>query len=105
MITLRPYQEKLINDARVSLGKHRRILVQSMTGSGKTKTFARMVQMAYNKGNKILIVCHRIEVVEQNAQACIDEHVPTEIISPKMRKVPQAMVCSAMAQTLLRSVE
>ena len=105
MITLRPYQEKLISDARVSLGKHRRILVQSMTGSGKTKTFARMVQMAYNKGKKILIVCHRIEVVKQNAQACIDEYVPTEIISPKTRKVPQAMVCSAMAQTLLRRVE
>lgn len=104
-IVLRDYQEKLINDARLSMAKNRRIIVQSTTGSGKTKTFARMVKLSYQKGCRILIVSHRIEIVTQNANACMEEGVPTTIISPKLRKIPDSQVCSAMAQTLLRRVE
>ena len=104
-VILRDYQEQLIVDARKSLAQHRRIIVQSTTGSGKTKTFARMIKLSVNRNNKILIVAHRIEIVKQNARACRDEGVDVTIISPKLKKIPTTQVCSAMAQTLLRRVE
>lgn len=105
MTILRDYQEQLIVNARISLATHRHILVQSMTGSGKTKTFARMVSMSAKKGKRILIVSHRIEIIQQNAAACREEGVDVATITPRSRKIPKEKVASGMAQTLLQRVK
>lgn len=86
--------------------KNRHIIIQSMTGSGKTRTFARMVKTAYERGKTVLIASHRIEVINQNAKACEDEGVPVKTITPKTKAIPQAgTVASGMAQTLMRRIE
>lgn len=100
-IILRPYQEDLINNSRKSLAKNKRIITQSPTGSGKTVTLARMAKLAFYKGQKVMIVSHRIEIVNQNAKACRQDGIPVTIISAKLKKLPQdVIVCSAMAQTI-----
>lgn len=104
-IILRPYQEELIQNARTSLAKNKRIIVQSPTGSGKSATMARMVEIAFSRGKKILVVSHRIEIVKQNAKSIRQEGISVGLISPKRKKTPELSVNSAMAQTLLRRCE
>lgn len=105
LIKLRDYQDKLISDIRYSLPKNKRIIAQATTGAGKTVVFAHIAKMAMQKNSNILIVCHRTEVVTQNAKECENVGVKTTIISPKTKKTPTTKCSSAMAQTLLRRTE
>lgn len=62
----RQYQENGIRDIfnKWKEGK-RSILFQMPTGTGKTILFNKIVKMGYEKKRKVLIVVHRIELVEQ----------------------------------------
>lgn len=64
--TLRPYQQhtiQLLRDAFLS-GRKRPILCLP-TGAGKTVTFSQIADAATKKGNRVLVVCHRKELIEQ----------------------------------------
>ena len=65
-INLRPYQSKAISEVREALAKYRRVLFQSPTGSGKGVVLGTIASLSHAKGKKILIACHRIEIVKQN---------------------------------------
>ena len=66
MLNLRPYQRKLVSRVRASLvDGHKHVLVQSPAGSGKTVIMAAIAKGATDKGNSILFVVHRRELVEQ----------------------------------------
>ena len=65
MITLRPYQQQCIERLRVSLRSHRRTLLVSPTGSGKTVMFSYMAQAASSKGLRVCILVHREELIAQ----------------------------------------
>lgn len=63
---LRPYQQKLVDAARRSLASgNQRVLVQSPAGSGKTATMAEIARIATERGNNVLFIVHRREIVEQ----------------------------------------
>ena len=63
-IILRPYQKKLVNAIRYSWGKgNKHVIMQAATGSGKTICFSYMAQKASLKGNKVLILTHRQELM------------------------------------------
>ena len=63
-ISLRSYQERLLEDLRQSMRNgHRRILAVMPTGAGKGTTIAVMVQSAADRGKRVLILAHRKELI------------------------------------------
>lgn len=66
MIKLRPYQEKAIHETRrMILAGKKKFVFCSPTGSGKTYTFSFIVKSAIDKGKRVLILTHRIELLTQ----------------------------------------
>lgn len=66
---LRDYQEQMIADARIALGKHQRILLVAPTGAGKTVLALEMIRGACARGKRVLFLCHRRELVRQSSRA------------------------------------
>jgi len=103
MIKLRTYQEKLIDDLRIEMLKgHRRIVLQSATGSGKTCIFSYMVKQASERGNRCLILTNRVELLEQAGGMFDRIGLPFENITAQTRAIPNACVLVAMIETLKR---
>ena len=69
-MNLRPYQQQLISDIRLQyqLG-HRRVLAVLPTGGGKTVCFSYIAQAAAKKGNRICILVHRQELLDQASRS------------------------------------
>jgi DNA repair protein RadD len=62
---LRPYQHVLAADIlRAFNGGARSVLAASPTGSGKTVLFAALVAKIAAAGKRIVIIAHRIEIIE-----------------------------------------
>jgi len=63
---LRNYQEDIIRDVRNSLKNgHKRIIVTSNCGSGKTVTYSSMIKSATEKNKQVLFLVHRRELIDQ----------------------------------------
>ena len=64
---LRDYQIDICSRVREAFDKHRSVMVQMPTGTGKTVVLAELVKRLMMKDEelKILIVAHRKELVEQ----------------------------------------
>jgi len=68
MITLRPYQEKLLADIDSAFrAGYRRPLIVMPTGSGKTIVFAVSIQCEAAQHRKALVLAHRREIIHQTA--------------------------------------
>lgn len=66
MRVLRPYQQKTIDLVREEIRKgKRRILICLPTGAGKTHTMSAIVAGAMSKGNKVIALVHRRQLVMQ----------------------------------------
>lgn len=104
-INLRPYQDKAISEVREALAKYRRVLFQSPTGSGKGVVLGTIASLSHAKGKRILIACHRIEIVKQNIKQAERMGIECAMISPKQRNVPPEQASCAMVQTLQRRVQ
>lgn len=81
---LRGYQEEMIGKTRVALRTHRRVLVVSPTGSGKTVLSAFMAGSATQKGIRTAFVCHRKELIKQTARTYGEVGIPYGIVSAGM---------------------
>jgi len=94
MFVLRDYQKKLITDLKHSLlaGNHN-VVVQSPAGSGKTVTMAAIAKGATDKGNIVLFIVHRREIVEQVEQTF------------KSYGVNMTLCCVGMVQTVTRRLK
>ena len=69
MIQLRPYQLNAVEAICQAIRDgHRRILVCSVTGSGKTAAAASMLEGAYKKGNPAAFVAARKEIIDQTVK-------------------------------------
>ena len=64
-IQLRGYQEGAIGKLRSTLARHRRVMLYSPTGSGKTEMSFVMVVGAVAKGRKVVFIANRKELVRQ----------------------------------------
>lgn len=63
---LRNYQEQAITDLTHSLGTgNKKVILQAATGSGKTVMASSIVKRAVNKGNSVLFLAHRRELINQ----------------------------------------
>lgn len=64
--SLRPYQLRSIDQLRIAIAQgHRRLILQAPTGSGKTIIAADIVKRAKTKGNRVLFLAHRRELIRQ----------------------------------------
>ena len=88
---LRDYQIEICERVREAFARHRSVMVQMPTGTGKTVVLAELVReylnvnLNVNGGRDVLIVAHRRELVEQIQQALlrvmgagVDRELPTQ---------------------------
>ena len=66
---LRHYQADAVAAIRMAFATHRRVLFVSPTGSGKTVIFAYITTNAVARGNGVIILAHRVEIVDQISAA------------------------------------
>jgi superfamily II DNA or RNA helicase len=103
--SLRPYQECGVADIRQCFGRGvRSVLYQSPTGSGKTILFAFIVAGATARGNRVVIIGHRDEIVRQVSAALVELDVPHGIIAAGYERTP-APVQVANVATLVRHLD
>ena len=80
-------------------------LLGDFTVTHNTVCFSYLAQKVSAKGNKILILSNRAELLKQAGGSLDRIGVKAEYISPKHKKVPTSNVVVAMAQTLYRRYE
>ena len=94
---LRGYQTTLINEARLALSRHKHIIVQSPTGSGKGVLIGSMASMSKYR---VLILAHSEEILKQDAGHVRKWAGVCNEVYAKTRKMPATGHCVMMAQTL-----
>ena len=97
MLELRQYQKELISEARQALGRHKHIIMQSPTGSGKGVLIGSMASMSRYR---VLILSHSEEILQQDAGHVRKWGMPCTEVYAKTRKMPTDGHCAMMAQTL-----
>lgn len=100
MLTLRPYQEDGVRDIRAAFAAgHRAVVFVSPTGSGKTVVMTYVAHGATRKGNRMLILVHRQELIRQTANALAAMEVVHGYVTPDHAPEPWHPVQLAMVQT------
>jgi len=104
--TLRPYQAAAVDSVRAAYraGKHRPLLVLP-TGGGKTVCFSHITAGAAAKGNRVMILVHRQELMAQCSRSLADIGVAHGLISAKRTPDPTHHVQVASVQTLVRRLD
>lgn len=93
MYELRPYQTELIDKIINSMKRgHRVIIVQSPPRTGKTVVMAEIAKRTTNKGNRVLFMIHRKEVLDQAVKTFHEQQVDPDLLT------------AGMVQTLTRRV-
>jgi superfamily II DNA or RNA helicase len=106
VIVLRDYQEKDIAAIRARFAQgSRRVGYAAPTGSGKTVLFVHVAHKAVALDQRVTIVVHRVELVDQTIAALVEEGIEYGIIAAGYPENPAALVQVAMAQTLVRRLE
>ena len=102
---LRPYQETAVEAVRDAYraGAARALLV-SPTGSGKTIMFGYLVHSATVKQKRVLILAHRIEIIEQIAGALYSFGVSFGLIAPDAEPTDHNVQIASVA-TLVRRLD
>lgn len=82
MIELRPYQLDGVEKIRAAYRSGKRApLYVAPTGSGKTVLFAYITKGAQTLGKKVLLLAHRVELIDQISAALTDQGVRHGIIA------------------------
>jgi superfamily II DNA or RNA helicase len=104
MLALRDYQAECVKDLRAqyAAGSHAPLLVLP-TGGGKTVVFTYMATRAAEKGNRVLLLGHRRELIGQMSAALGRWDCPHGVISPDA-KVCSAPVQVGMVQTIANRI-
>ncbi len=100
MIALRPYQLKLVDDAREALRKTRRLLIQAACGAGKTCIASFMIEGALNKNIPIMFVVHRAELMKQASRTMNNFNIEHGFIASNYTPKKYCQVQIAMIDTL-----
>ena len=70
---LRNWQKKIIDNFPSIINEHRRFILKAPTGAGKTVLASEIVERFY-KGKKIIVLCHRLVLLEQREKALGEKH-------------------------------
>jgi DNA repair protein RadD len=97
----RDYQLRAVESLRGLIRQgHRRLVLVSPTGSGKTFMSSMMVQSAVEKGKSVLFLAHRRELVVQKSKTLLKFDVPHGIIQSGMENDTGYSVQVASKDTL-----
>ena len=103
MIQLREYQQCAVDQIRSAYaGGFRAPLLVSPCASGKTIVFAHVAQGAQAKGNRVIILAHRQELLRQIGAALSQFSVPHGFIVAGRRPEPWHHTQVASVQSLVR---
>lgn len=102
-ISLFPHQEKSVNEIIEKFKTNQRVLFQLSTGGGKTFCFSFLTKHWVNArpNEKVLILCHRKELIEQTFKSLNQIGVTCEIVTAGKKYLTHscnAYIC--MVQTL-----
>jgi len=109
VITLRQYQSTGIAQIREAFASgFKAPLYVSPTGSGKTTVFAAIAESSEKRGKRVLILCHRVELVDQIVERLRQFDVTPDIIAAGYNRsagrwrASNHHVAVASVQTLVR---
>jgi superfamily II DNA or RNA helicase len=102
-MTLRPYQERFINNIAASLRTHRKVVAQLATGGGKTVCFSAICdRFTARNSTDILILVHREELLAQATKAI---RLQSQAVTAGMKSIPHARVYVAMVETAYKRLD
>jgi DNA repair protein RadD len=102
-VALRPFQATAVTEIRGAfMAGHRRILFVLPTGGGKTYTFVYIAEQAAIRGNRVCILVHRQELVDQASRSLHAIGCEHGIIAAGYRQDLRHTVQVASVQTLAR---
>jgi len=104
-VELYPDQADLVHRVRQSMRRHKGVLLQSSTGSGKTRMALDMIAGAHAKGSTAIFTVPRTELLEQTIKTIDDYGIPYGVISPDHTYNPFAKIQIAMTPTLARRLD
>lgn len=105
-LTLRDYQEKGVGEIRNAFIKGKRSPLYVLpTGAGKTVVFSYIATNTYQRGKRVLVLVHRIELLRQTSAKLIESNVEHGIINAKFTPNPMASVQIASVQTMARRLD
>ena len=100
---LRPYQAESVAAIRDAFAQqHRSVLFVLPTGGGKTVVFSHVAERAASKGNRICILVHRVELLEQASKSLTAMGVSHGLIAAGRSMDLSQMVQVASVGTLAR---
>lgn len=102
-VSLRPFQAQAVAEIRGAyMAGHRRVLFVLPTGGGKTYTFVYIAEQAAIRGNRVCILVHRQELVDQASRSLHAIGCNHGIIAAGYRQDLSQGVQVASVQTLAR---
>lgn len=104
-MTLRHYQSECVDGVKRALKIHRRVLLQSPTGSGKTMQAAHMIRGCVNTGWRVMFLCHREELVQQTSKTLLKMGVDHGFVAAGYPKDYSAQVLVCMVGTVGRRLD
>lgn len=102
---LRPFQIKAVADVRESFKRHRIVVLQSPTGSGKTTMAAEIVRLAEAASRNVMVITHRRRLVEQFCERLIEFGIDAGIQMRGHPRERESRVQVASRDTLLSRCE
>lgn len=102
---LYPDQADLLDRVRDATRRHKGVLMQSPTGSGKTIMALDMIVGAQSKRTSTIFCVPRRELLEQTSETLRAYGVPHGVISPNHPPSPFEAIQIAMAPTLARRLD
>lgn len=80
MFNLHPYQKEVVKNTRTAISKGAKgVLIQSPPGSGKSVIIADIAKSTTDKGNRVLFIVHRQELVDQIEETFGKQEVSKEL--------------------------
>lgn len=104
-VSLYEDQADLVGRVRQAMRRHKWVLMQSATGSGKTQIAIDMMAGAAAKGSRSIFTVPRKELLEQTIETVQRFGLPFGVISPDHSPNPLAPIQIAMTPTLARRLD
>lgn len=101
-MSLRPYQIEAVTEARKAAARGENPVVVIPTGGGKTHVGVSIVKSAVEKGNPVVWVAHRMELIDQASERLSLFGVEHGVIMAGRKEERSPLVQVASVQTLVR---
>jgi len=79
---------------------NKRIIIQLATGGGKTALFSSISKMAIDKGNSVLIITHRKELLKQSGGTLSRFELKASELTAKTKRIESGILYVAMVETI-----